>query len=104
MPFETLPYLRGCIKEGIRLSLSVSARNPRVLNEPLMWREWVIPAGTPISMTIADVYLNDDYFPEATTFKPERWLGDAPKAPDGNPLEKYFVAFGKGPRSCLGIK
>ncbi|KAF2162127.1 hypothetical protein M409DRAFT_69340 [Zasmidium cellare ATCC 36951] len=100
---ENLPYLRGCIKEGIRLGLSVSARNPRVLTEPLVWREWVVPAGTPISMTIADVHLNDDYFPSASAFKPERWVGESPKAPDGSPLERYFVAFGKGPRSCLGI-
>ncbi|KAF7189124.1 Cytochrome P450 monooxygenase [Pseudocercospora fuligena] len=106
---EALPYLRGCIKEGIRLSLSVSARNPRVLTEPFVWRDqatgkdWIIPAGTPISMTIADVHLNSDFFPEAEKFKPERWLGDSPKAPDGSPLERYFVAFGKGPRSCLGI-
>lgn len=100
---ENLPYLRGCLKEAIRLSLSVSARNPRVLTDPLVWRDHVIPAGTPISMTIADVHLNDDYFPSATTFNPDRWLGDSPKAPDGSPLERYFVAFGKGPRSCLGI-
>ncbi|PIA99137.1 Trichodiene oxygenase [Cercospora beticola] len=100
---ETLPYLRGCLKEGVRLSLSVSARNPRVLSQPLPWKDWVIPAGTPISMTIADVQLNDDYFVEAAEFKPERWLGESPKAPDGSPLERYFVAFGKGPRSCLGI-
>ncbi|KAI5357965.1 putative cytochrome P450 [Septoria linicola] len=100
---ETLPFLRGCLKEGVRLSLSVSARNPRVLSQPLPWRDWVIPAGTPISMTIADVQLNDDYFVDAATFKPERWLGESPKAPDGSPLERYFVGFGKGPRSCLGI-
>ncbi|KAF2207819.1 hypothetical protein CERZMDRAFT_114988 [Cercospora zeae-maydis SCOH1-5] len=100
---ESLPYLRGCLKEGVRLSLSVSARNPRVLSQPLAWKDWVIPAGTPISMTIADVQLNDDYFVEASTFKPERWLGESPKAPDGSPLERYFVAFGKWPRSCLGI-
>ncbi|KAK4631699.1 Cytochrome P450 monooxygenase sdnE [Fulvia fulva] len=100
---ESLPYLRGCIKEAIRLSLSVSGRNPRVLNEPLVWRDWVIPPGTPISMTIADVHLNDDYFSEAGKFKPERWIGEAPTAPDGSPLERYFVAFGKGPRQCLGI-
>ncbi|KAK4505824.1 hypothetical protein PRZ48_003789 [Zasmidium cellare] len=100
---ENLPYLRGCIKEGIRLGLSVSARNPRVLTDPLPWRDYVIPPGTPISMTIADVHLNSDYFPSPSTFNPDRWLGDSPKAPDGSPLERYFVAFGKGPRSCLGI-
>lgn len=101
---ENLPYLRACIKEAVRLSLSVTARNPRLLTEPLIFNEWVVPAGTPISMTIKDVHLNDDVYPNAAEFKPERWLGENPRAPDGSPLERYFVAFGKGPRSCLGIK
>ena len=34
---EALPYLRACIREGIRLSHGVSARNPRVLSTPLSY-------------------------------------------------------------------
>lgn len=100
---ENLPYLRGCVREGIRLSLGVSARNPRLWPTPLEYEQWVIPPGVPVSMTTCDVHFNKDLYPKPTEFVPERWLGN-PKAPDGSSMERYFVPFGKGPRQCLGIK
>lgn len=45
------------------------------------------------------VHRNPDIFPEPFVFSPERWLQE-----DSHELEKYLVAFSKGPRSCLGIK
>jgi len=50
-------------------------------------------------------FLNHDeaIFPDSNSFKPERWLNN-PKTADGSSLEKYYVGFGKGTRSCLGIK
>lgn len=101
---EKLPYLSACIREAIRLSLGVAARNPRVLNEPLVFQNWTIPPNTPVSMTIRDVHFDEMIWKDARAFEPERWLGDTPKALNGSSLDKYFVAFGKGPRTCLGIK
>lgn len=40
-----------------------------------------------------------DAFEHPERFEPERWL-----VKDASALEKYFVPFAKGPRSCLGIK
>lgn len=101
---EKLPYLSACVREAVRLSLGVAARNPRLLNEPLVYQDWTIPPHTPVSMTIRDVHFDETIWKDAREFKPERWLGDAPKALNGSSLDKYFVAFGKGPRTCLGIK
>lgn len=36
-------------------------------------------------------------FPDPHQFLPERWL-------DNKELDKYLVAFSRGPRMCLGIK
>lgn len=102
---ERLPYLRGCIKEGIRLSGVVTARNPRQIPEPLEYKGWKIPPHTPVSMSIGNTHFNEAYFPEPRKFIPERWL-EAEPTPHGwraGQLDKYFVAFGRGPRSCLGI-
>ena len=41
---------------------------------------------------------NEDLFPDAETFNPDRWLGT-----HNSELEKYLVNFSKGTRSCLGI-
>ncbi len=100
---ERLPYLSGCIKESIRLSYSTTARNARLLPKPLQYGEWIIPARTPISMTIPFLNHDEEIFPNSNSFVPERWL-DSPKAKNGSSLDRYFVGFGKGTRSCLGIK
>lgn len=100
---EKLPYLTGCIKEAIRLSYPVSTRNPRLLAKPLVYKDWVIPARTPISMTIVDVNNDEDIFPRHEEFNPERWI-DPPKTKDGSSLDRYWVCFQKGSRSCLGVK
>lgn len=99
---ETLPYLRGCIREGIRHSDGISGRTQRISKNPLQYNEWTIPADVPVSMTARDVHFNPEIYPNPNGFVPERWLG-TPKAPDGSSLERYFVAFGKGPRMCLGM-
>lgn len=100
---ERLPYLRGCVKEGLRMSLGISGRNHRVWNMPLPYKEWIIPSGTTVSMNHQNILLNSEIFPRPEELVPERWIGH-PKAPDGSSLEQYFVSFGKGDRQCIGIK
>lgn len=100
---EKLPYLTGCIRESIRLSYPVTTRNPRLLSKPLVYKDWVIPPRTPVSMTIIDINNDEDIFPEHAKFKPERWI-DPPTTKDGSSLERYFICFQKGSRSCLGVK
>lgn len=101
---EELPYLGGCVRESIRLSYGVTARLPRISREGSMrYKSWEIPAGTPVSMTIVDVHNDEGIYPDAGEFRPERWIGGG-RAKNGEPLERYLVAFNKGPRQCLGIK
>lgn len=100
---ERLPYLAACVKEGIRLSTGVSVRLPRVSpHKPIIYDGWVIPAGTPVSMTTLDVLRDPELFTSPNDFVPERWL-DNPRTKTGEGLAKYFVPFGKGPRMCIGI-
>ncbi|KAL4780079.1 cytochrome P450 [Aspergillus varians] len=99
---ERLPYLTAVIKEAVRLSYSTTSRNVRLLPKPMEFNNWVIPARTPISMTIPFLNHDEEIFPDSKSFVPERWL-DSPKAHNGSPLERYFLGFGKGTRSCLGI-
>lgn len=100
---EQLPYLTGCIKEGIRLAYGIASRLPRVARHDLKYKDWVIPTGTPVSMTIVDLNHDEDIFPDSHSFVPERWLND-PVTANGQSLERYFVGFGKGARSCIGLK
>jgi cytochrome P450 len=100
---ESLPYLRACINEATRMSYGLSARNPRTHDKPLQYKDWTIPANTIIAMTVPEISHDEEIFPESYSYIPERWLDDA-KTKDGIPLERFMVSFGRGPRSCLGIK
>jgi cytochrome P450 len=96
---EELPYLSAVIAEGHRFTHGVAHRLPRVSpREPIIFQDWVIPPGTPVSMTHMFTHQNENIFPEPLTFRPERWLG-----PDGPALKKYLTPFSKGTRSCLGM-
>lgn len=100
---EQLPYLTSCIKEGVRLAYGIASRLPRVARSDLKYKDWTIPAGTPVSMTIVDMNHDEDVFPRSHSFEPDRWLSN-PTTKDGQALERYFVGFGKGTRQCIGLK
>lgn len=47
------------------------------------------------------LFWNDEHYPEAQKFKPERWLrSESKKGTDINPW--VYLPFGFGPRSCVG--
>jgi cytochrome P450 len=95
---EKIPYLHGCVREGIRLAHGVVTRNPRLLPDTeLTYGEWVIPRNIPVSSTSVDILMNEDIFPSPREFKPERWINNTD-------LDRYFVPFGKGSRMCMGLK
>ncbi|PBP20008.1 hypothetical protein BUE80_DR009152 [Diplocarpon rosae] len=92
-----LPYLHGCVHEGIRLAHGIVTRDPRRAPDvALHYAGWTIPPNTPVSMTNVDILTNETIFPRPADFCPERWIG----RPE---LERYFVPFGRGSRACAGI-
>lgn len=54
---------------------------------------------TPVGMSIYAMHTDPDVFPLPLSFKPQRWMGQYDTRMDRN-----FVPFTKGSRSCLGIK
>ncbi|KAL8660598.1 MAG: hypothetical protein Q9202_006407 [Teloschistes flavicans] len=100
---EKLPYLTGCVKEGLRLRTGKIARHQRVPHgRPLQYGNWEIPAGTIVSMTPIFLHVDPDIFPDPHSFLPERWLGL--NESERQRLEHYFVPYSKGSRQCSGLK
>ncbi|KAL4941779.1 hypothetical protein BDV06DRAFT_235807 [Aspergillus oleicola] len=99
---ETLPYLRACVQEAIRLGYGAPGRVNQIAPEEAMpvrssnGRTLVIPPGTPTSMTVYLVHHDETLFPNSKSYKPERWI-ENPR------LDKYLFGFGKGSRACAGI-
>ena len=59
-----------------------------------------MPAGTVVASSSIYIHRQEELFPQARRFMPERWLDE-----EGNfstALDKYMVQFSKGARQCIG--
>ena len=99
---ENIPYLVAILYEALRNFHGVSHRLQRICpDQPIKYKEWNIPPGTPVSMTSVHIHNDPNIFPDPYTFRPERWL---PLQTEGQRLQKYLVSFGKGTRQCVGME
>ena len=97
---ERLPYLTAVLKEGLRLGYGATMRSARVAPDTsLKCGDWIIPPGTPVSMTIPITHHDESIFPNADVFEPERWLGDEKFR---NDQRDAVQPFNTGPQNCLG--
>jgi cytochrome P450 len=62
------------------------------------WRlgPYVVPADTPVTMSILMLHHRDDLYPDPFAFRPERWIGGR------KPGTYEWIPFGGGIRRCLG--
>lgn len=93
---QSLPYLRGVVKEGLRLSMANPSRLPRVVPAPgWTFKELHFPAGTVVSCTPYSLHLNPEVFDDPHTFKPERWFEPSEE------MMRDAIPFGLGSRQCI---
>ncbi|PWY70871.1 putative cytochrome P450 [Aspergillus sclerotioniger CBS 115572] len=97
---QSLTYMSAVIQEGIRLQFGITTRSPRISHTALQYKDWIIPAGTPVSTLTWFVHTDETLFPRPFEFDPDRWIR---AAQGGTRLDKYLTSFGKGSRRCLGI-
>lgn len=119
---EKLPFLAGCINEGLRLSHGPVIRLPRCTDVPLSYTakdhsnnpastgtlhasevpdtSYTIPPFTPVSQSTLLMHLDPSTFPEPLTFNPDRWIHNGER---NTTLEGYICSFTRGTRQCLGI-
>ena len=71
----SLPYLRAVIDESLRLAPPAASILPReVLRGGLTIGDEHIPEGTVVGVSAYVIHRNPEYYPEPSTFFPERWI------------------------------
>ncbi len=89
-------HVEAAIIEGMRCRPVVPIIGRRV---SVPWRlgEYVLPAGSAISISILLLHHREDLYPDPFSYRPERWVGRKPGTYE-------WIPFGGGTRRCLGAQ
>jgi cytochrome P450 len=99
---EKLPLLTATIKESLRLSHGTVSPQPRIIPPSGARIDGnLVPGGTSVGMSSVFIHLSPEIFQDPLKFEPQRWTRSS--IGGGSELDRWLVAFGKGPRSCAGV-
>jgi cytochrome P450 len=91
---EADEYVEATIHEGMRVR-PVIPMVVRMVKRPWQLGEYVVPADTPVAMSIVALHHREDVYPDPHSFRPERFVGRKPGT-------YTWIPFGGGIRRCLG--
>ena len=94
---ESSQYLNIVLKETLRLYPTLPGQLNRVVpagGATICGR--YIPGGVDIGMQAYSEHRNENIFPHAETFLPDRWLHETAE------MRNSFIPFSYGPRNCVG--
>jgi cytochrome P450 len=87
-------YVEATIHEGMR-NRPVIPMIVRLVKRPWRFGDYVVPANTPVGISIVALHHRHDVYPSPFAFLPERFL-------DRKPGTYTWIPFGGGIRRCLG--
>ncbi|KAL4866190.1 hypothetical protein BDV12DRAFT_187600 [Aspergillus spectabilis] len=94
----TLPYLRACVEEGLRIQPASTQGFPRVVPKGgRMIAGRFVEEGVTVSVPTYTLIQDPTVFPSPFTYNPDRWLSG-----DKSKLHAAFYPFSHGPRACIG--
>ncbi|XP_046887487.1 cytochrome P450 27C1 [Hypomesus transpacificus] len=93
-----LPLIRGLVKETLRL-FPVLPGNGRITQDDLVLGGYFIPKGTQLALCHYSTSMEEENFPGANDFRPERWI----RKDNTDRVDNFgSIPFGYGIRSCIG--
>ncbi|KAH8285240.1 hypothetical protein KR054_006606 [Drosophila jambulina] len=109
IPFDKLndlPYLDACLNESIRL-FPPGFMTSKLCTEPIDLPNkdgpnFTVDKGTVLVIPHYCHMMDDEYFPDPLAYMPERFMD--PDAAKKFRESGVFMAFGDGPRMCLGMR
>ncbi|XP_042866974.1 probable cytochrome P450 49a1 isoform X2 [Penaeus japonicus] len=92
-----LSYTKACFKEALRLNKPTAVIMREVVEDTVL-RDFLLPKGLHVYLYVRPAGLDEEYFPRASEFLPERWLRHRPLGPV-NALASLNFGFGR--RNCV---
>lgn len=93
---QSLPYVQGVVREGLRLSMANPSRLPRLVPAGgWTFKGTSLPEGTAVSCTPFELHLDPSVFEDPLEFKPERWQNATEE------MIRDAIPFGLGTRQCI---
>lgn len=92
-----MKWMNATIKEAMRLYPPTPNLFFRCPVRDIEIGGWHVPKGASINVPVWHVQHDARWFPEPESFKPERFMPNAPEIPRG-----AYMPFGAGPRVCIG--
>ena len=94
---ESLQYLNMILKETLRLYPTLPGQLNRIVPAGgATFCGHYLPAGVDVGMQAYSEHRNENVFPQAETFLPDRWQHETAE------MRNSFVPFSYGPRNCVG--
>ncbi|KAF9014254.1 cytochrome P450 [Cyathus striatus] len=93
---DELPYVRAVILEALRLRPVAPIGVPHATSGVVNYNNYLIPEGATLVMNIWGIFHDENLFPDADVYNPERFINN----PDGAKVVEYL--FGAGRRVCPG--
>lgn len=108
-----LSYLKACLDEALRLSPAVPGAIPReVMDGGAVVDGVFLPAGTDCGTPVYSIHRQEQYYRQAETYMPERWIEGSTCTARGSSWQtsrddvetarRAFCPFSIGPRGCIG--
>jgi cytochrome P450 len=91
---EADEYVEATIHEGMRVR-PVIPMIVRMVKRRWQLGDYVVPADTPVAISIVALHHREDVYPDPYAFRPERFVGRKPGT-------YTWIPFGGGIRRCLG--
>ena len=98
---QALPYLDACIRETLRLFSPVFRLERECNTDITLGNTGVyLQKGHSVEVLVYAMHHNEEYFPNAEKFSPERFLPE-----NRHLIVPYtYMPFGNGPRNCIGMR
>jgi cytochrome P450 len=98
---SSFAFVEACAHETMRLKPVAPIQLQQAVHDTVV-ADIAVPAGTVLMCLTRTAAVAEEHFPQASTFRPSRWLEDGQANQAASSAKRVAMPFGGGPRICPG--